>query len=111
MDKLSILLIDDEESILTSIKSFLSRRGYDVLTANNGADGIRMIKENVIDMVLTDYRMPEKNGLEVLEEVKKINPTVDVIVITAFGNVNEAVGIIKKGAYDYLTKPIDLDET
>ncbi|MEN8194093.1 MAG: sigma-54 dependent transcriptional regulator [Bacteroidota bacterium] len=110
MNKLSILLIDDEESILTSIKSFLSRRGYDILTASNGADGIKMIEENAIDLVLTDYRMPEKNGLEVLKAAKDINPTIDVVVITAFGNVDEAVGIIKEGAYDYLTKPIDLDE-
>ncbi len=110
MNKLSILLIDDEESILTSLKSFLLRRGYNIYTANNGAKGLEIIKENTIDLVLTDYRMPEKNGLEVLEETKKINPNIDVVVITAFGNIDEAVGIMKKGAYDYLTKPIDLDE-
>lgn len=110
MNKLSILLIDDEESILTSLKSFLLRRGYNIYTANNGTKGLEIIKENTIDLVLTDYRMPEKNGLEVLEETKKINPNIDVVVITAFGDIDEAVGIMKKGAYDYLTKPIDLDE-
>ena len=110
MDRLSILIIDDEESILTSIKSYLARRGYEVYTASNGTDGINIIESNVIDLILTDYRMPQKNGLEVLEAAKEINPLIDVVVITAFGNVDQAVGIIKKGAYDYLTKPIDLDE-
>ncbi len=110
MNKLSILLIDDEESILISLKSFLQRRGNTIYTANNGAKGIEIISENIIDLVLTDYRMPEKNGLEVLEETKKINPNIDVVIITAFGNIDEAVGIMKNGAYDYLTKPIDLDE-
>jgi len=110
MNKLSILLVDDEESILTSIKSFLSRRGHYVLTASDGEEGIEKIKNNVIDLVLTDYRMPKKNGLEVLKETKLINPNIDVVVITAFGNLDDAVGIMKNGAYDYLTKPIDLDE-
>jgi two-component system NtrC family response regulator len=110
MNKLSILLVDDEESILTSIKSFLSRRGHTLLTATDGEEGIEIVRDNAIDLVLTDYRMPKKNGLEVLKEVKKINPNIDVVVITAFGNLDDAVGIMKNGAYDYLTKPIDLDE-
>ena len=110
MQKLSILLIDDEESIIASIKSFLLRRGHTIYTASNGQEGIDVIKSNVIDLVLTDYRMPIKNGLEVLKDTKEINPNIDVVVITAFGNVEDAIGIMKNGAYDYLTKPIDLDE-
>ena len=110
MNGLSILLIDDEESQLESLKSFLSRRNHKVLTASNGQEGIDIIKENLIDLVLTDFRMPEKNGLEVLKETKSINPGIDVVVVTAFGNIDDAVGIMKSGAYDYLTKPIDLDE-
>ena len=109
MKKLAILLVDDEESILTSIKSFLSRREHEVFTASNGQEGIDIVKNNVIDLVLTDYRMPIKNGLEVLKEIKEINPNIDVVVITAFGNVDDAIDIMKNGAYDYLTKPIDLD--
>lgn len=110
MQKLSILLIDDEESIIASIKSFLLRRGHTIYTAANGQEGIDVIKSNVIDLVLTDYRMPIKNGLEVLKDTKEINPNIDVVVITAFGNIEDAIGIMKNGAYDYLTKPIDLDE-
>jgi len=110
MNKLSILLIDDEESQLTSLSSFLKRRDHEVFIASNGDDGLKIIKEHTIDIVCTDFRMPGKNGLEVLKEIKFINPEIDVVVITAFGNIDEAVDIMKNGAYDYLTKPIDLDE-
>ncbi|MBI9071598.1 MAG: sigma-54-dependent Fis family transcriptional regulator [Melioribacteraceae bacterium] len=110
MQNLTILLIDDEESQRTSLKSFLERRNYNVLTAENGKLGFEIVMENNVDIILTDYRMPEWTGLEVLENVKKLNPTIDIVIITAFGNVDEAVTIMKAGAYDYLTKPIDLDE-
>ncbi|NOX17342.1 MAG: sigma-54-dependent Fis family transcriptional regulator [Chlorobi bacterium] len=110
MQKLSILLIDDEPSQIASMKSFLSRRGHKILTASNGKEGLEAVKENVIDLVLTDFRMPEMNGLEALKEIKQINPEIDVVVITAYGNVEDAVDIMKSGAYDYLSKPIDLDE-
>lgn len=110
MEKLTILLIDDEAVQLASLKSFLTRRNYNVLTAANGRIGVDIVKENVVDLILTDYRMPEMNGKEVLEEVKKINPEIDVVIMTAFGKLEEAIGIMKSGAYDYLTKPVDLDE-
>ncbi len=110
MQKLTILLIDDEPSQIESMKSFLSRRGHKIYTASNGREGIEVVNANVIDLVLTDFRMPEMNGLEALKEIKRINPEIDVVVITAYGNVEEAVDIMKSGAYDYLSKPIDLDE-
>ncbi len=110
MSELTILLIDDEEVQLASLKSFLSRRNYNVLTAANGRIGLDLVKENAVDLILTDFRMPEMNGKEVLDEVKKINPEIDVVVMTAFGKLEEAIGIMKSGAYDYLAKPIDLDE-
>ena len=74
MNALTILLIDDEEVQLASLKSFLSRRDHTVLTAVNGRIGLELVKENVVDLILTDFRMPEMNGREVLDEVKKINP-------------------------------------
>ncbi|MCK5456466.1 MAG: sigma-54-dependent Fis family transcriptional regulator, partial [Melioribacteraceae bacterium] len=110
MSELTILLIDDEEVQLASLKSFLSRRNYNVLTAANGRIGLDLVKENAVDLILTDFRMPEMNGKEVLDEVKRINPEIDVVVMTAFGKLEEAIGIMKSGAYDYLAKPIDLDE-
>ncbi len=110
MKTFSILLIDDEESILISLKSYLSKRNFKVFTANNGEDGIKIIKSNLIDLVITDYRMPGISGLEVLNQVNKINPLIDTIMITAYGSVEDAVQVMKSGAYDYLSKPIDLDQ-
>jgi two-component system NtrC family response regulator len=110
MNQFSILIIDDEEAQLNSLKSFLTRRNYEVFTATNGKLGFEIVQKQMIDLVLTDYRMPEWNGLVVLRKIKEFNPEIDVVVITAFGNIEDAVEIMKAGAYDYLSKPIDLDE-
>ncbi|MFA5659662.1 MAG: sigma-54 dependent transcriptional regulator [Oscillospiraceae bacterium] len=110
MRKLSILLIDDEENQLRSLKSFLSKRNLEIYTAANGLKGFEIVKNNPVDIVITDYRMPEWDGLKTLQMIKEFNPGIDVIISTAFGKVEDAVAIMKSGAYDYLTKPIDLDE-
>ncbi len=110
MNKISVLIIDDEEAQRDSISSFLKRRNYAVHTASDGEKGVEQARSNMVDVVLTDFRMPGLNGLEVLQKVKEINPEIDVVVITAYGSVQDAVDIMKTGAYDYLTKPIDLDE-
>ena len=110
MNNLNVLIIDDEESQIHSLKSFLARRSYNVYTAINGIEGIKIVNTNQIDAILTDFRMPELDGLGVLKNAKEINPEIDVVVMTAYGNIDDAVNIMKTGAYDYLTKPIDLDE-
>ncbi len=110
MKNLSILIIDDEEAQLQSLKSFLKRRHYEVYTAEDGQKGFEVVSNNVIDVVLTDFRMPNWDGYTVLKKTKELNPEIDVVVITAYGSVEDAVNIMKAGAYDYLTKPIDLDE-
>lgn len=110
MKKLSLLIIDDEESQLQSLKSFLSKRDYEVSTAENGELGFDILCSKLIDVVLTDFRMPNWDGLTVLKKIKEYNPEIDVVVMTAYGSVEDAVHIMKAGAYDYLTKPIDLDE-
>ncbi len=110
MKNFSVLIIDDEESQIQSLKSFLQRRNYAVYTATNGKSGLEIITNNLIDIVLTDFRMPGMDGLTVVKKVKELNPDVDVIVATAYGSVDDAVNIMKAGAYDYLTKPIDLDD-
>lgn len=109
MNDFNILIIDDEESQRISLKSYFERRGYKIFVANNGLQGYDIIKNNFIDLVLTDLRMPEWDGLKFLQEVKKLNPEIEVIVNSAYGNIEDAVQIMKQGAYDYLTKPIDLD--
>jgi DNA-binding NtrC family response regulator len=106
----SILIIDDESGQLESLHSFLSRRGYEVFTAQTGETGFELAKEHIIDLVLTDYRMPGWDGYVVLQKMKELNPEIDVVVMTAYGTVQSAVEIMKAGAYDYLNKPIDLDE-
>jgi DNA-binding NtrC family response regulator len=106
----SILIIDDESGQLESLHSFLSRRRYEVFTAQTGETGFELAKEHIIDLVLTDYRMPGWDGYVVLQKMKELNPEIDVVVMTAYGTVQSAVEIMKAGAYDYLNKPIDLDE-
>jgi two-component system, NtrC family, response regulator AtoC len=110
MKKLSVLIIDDEDSQLKSLESFLSRRDYQVSTASDGKIGFDLLSTELIDVVLTDYRMPNWDGFTVLKKVKEFNPEIDVVVMTAYGSVEDAVSIMKAGAYDYLSKPIDLDE-
>jgi DNA-binding NtrC family response regulator len=106
----SILIIDDEEVQLKSLQSFLERRNLQVVIASDGEQGFKLVQQNTIDLVLTDYRMPGWNGLVVLRKIKELNPEIDVVVMTAYGSVEEAVEIMKASAYDYLTKPIDLDD-
>jgi DNA-binding NtrC family response regulator len=110
MRPFTLLLIDDEETQLKSLKSYLERRNYQVYTASNGEEGFEIARKNTIDLVLTDYRMPGWNGLVVLRKIKELNPDIDVVVITAYGSIEDAVELMKAGAYDYLSKPIDLNE-
>jgi DNA-binding NtrC family response regulator len=110
MKEFRILLIDDEPAQITSIKSFLKRRNYTVYTADSSSEGISLVKENPVDLVLTDFRMPEKDGLQVVKEIKQVNPEIPVVVITAFSQIEDAVRVMKEGAFDYLAKPVDLDQ-
>jgi len=109
-DRLKILVADDEKSILISLKSYLTKKGYEVLTAASGDEAFGVVLRERVDILLTDFRMPGKNGHELLKSVKEFNPNIDVIVVTAYGTIEDAVSFMKEGAYDYLTKPIDLDE-
>ena len=102
-----ILLVDDEESQRTVLAGFLRKRGFDVAAAAGAQEALRLAASRTIDLVLTDLRMPTGSGLDVLEGVHAINPEVPVIVMTAFGTVGSAVDAMKRGAADYLTKPID----
>ena len=110
MNKFTTLIIDDEEAQLISLKSFLSKRGIEIYTAKSGPQGLEIARKQTIDLVLTDFRMPEWSGLVVLRKIKELNPEIDVVLMTAYGNIEDAVEIMKAGAYDYLSKPVDLDE-
>jgi two-component system NtrC family response regulator len=110
MKKYSILLIDDEKSQRDILSGYLKKKGYTIFVALSGEEGIKITNENLIDIILSDFKMPDKTGIEVLEEVKKINPEISFIMITAFGTVENAVKAMRLGADDYISKPVDLDE-
>ncbi len=105
-----ILIIDDEKAQRDTLAGFLKKRGHHVATAGSGTDGIRFVEKNQVDTVLTDFKMPDKTGLDVLKAVKAVNPMIEVVLMTAYGTIETAVEAMKAGAFDYLTKPIDLDE-
>ncbi|TFG97031.1 MAG: sigma-54-dependent Fis family transcriptional regulator [Calditrichales bacterium] len=109
-DNFKIMLIDDEPAQIKSLSAFLKRRSFTVLSASSGPEGLAFLENGNIDLVLTDFRMPEMNGLQILRAVKQINPEIPVIVITAFSDTSDAVKVMKEGAFDYLSKPVNLDE-
>ncbi len=106
----NILIIDDEAAQRETLKGFLQKKGFGVFDAGNGTDGIKVFSEKSIDLVLTDFKMPDMSGAEVLNEIIRINPITPVIVMTAYGSIEDAVGLMKSGAYDYIQKPVDLME-
>jgi two-component system NtrC family response regulator len=108
--KYTILVIEDEAPQLRALTGFLKKQGFVVFWSTSGIEGLRMAQKQSIDLVLTDYKMPGKTGLEVLKEIKIINSEIAVILMTAHGTEEIAVQAMKEGAFDYLTKPIDLDE-
>ncbi|OGS21886.1 MAG: hypothetical protein A3J83_04670 [Elusimicrobia bacterium RIFOXYA2_FULL_40_6] len=110
MEKAKILVIDDEKGIRDMLLFTLKQEGYEVILADSGTQGIEKIKENDIDLIITDIKMPDIEGTVVLEEAKKIKPDVEVIMATGYVTVETAVDSIKKGAYDYISKPFNIDE-
>ncbi len=107
---MEILIVDDERVQCEMLAGFLRKQGYRPDTAENGRIALEKFKIGSFDLVLTDQRMPEMEGLQLLKEIKRLNPETVVVIMTAFGSVSSAVAAMKEGAYDYLTKPIDLDE-
>ncbi len=105
----TILVIEDKESMLSMLTQTLEAEGYQVLPARDGAEGIRKLADGRVNMVLTDLKLPKKDGLEVLKAAKQESPHLPVIVMTAFGSIETAVKAVKEGAFDFLTKPFDTD--
>ncbi|MDQ6891013.1 MAG: response regulator, partial [Bacteroidota bacterium] len=105
----AILIIDDEKSIRKTLTEILSYEGYKIDEAGDGEEGLKKFKEKTYDLVLCDIKMPKIDGIEFLEKAKQINPDVPIIVISGHGNIETAVEAVKKGAYDYISKPPDLN--
>ncbi len=105
-----ILVVDDEKSLREVMSIMLKRAGYAVTEAVDGEEAISQVGKEIYDLVITDLRMPKADGMEVLKAVKSSSPDTVVLVVTAFGTADSAVEAMKHGAYDYLTKPFQVDE-
>ncbi|MFH1550191.1 MAG: sigma-54 dependent transcriptional regulator [Planctomycetota bacterium] len=105
-----ILVVDDSEGTRNLCSKILEKEGYAVQTAENGEEALKLVNENSFDLIVTDLMMPVMDGMELLEQVKKSNPRMPVIIITAYASVATAVEAIKKGAYDYVPKPFNPGE-
>lgn len=105
-----ILIVDDEKSMRDVLAIMLKRAGYTVTEAGDGEDAIGQIQKDIFDLVITDLKMPKADGLEVLKAVKEHSPGTVVLMITAFASPESAVEAMKRGAFDYLTKPFQVDE-
>ena len=110
MKNYNILIVDDESSQRVILKGYIEQAGYKVFEATAGIEALKIISNQLIDIVLSDYKMPDINGLELLMKTKVLNPEISFVIITAFGTIENAVKAMKEGAYDYLTKPVNLDE-
>jgi DNA-binding NtrC family response regulator len=105
-----ILVVDDEERFRLTLAKLLKVRGLDVTTLGSGQEALEALRHDPFDVIVLDVRMPGMNGIETLAEIKKINPLVEVIILTGHASVDAAVDIMKLGGYDYLLKPCSLEE-
>ena len=105
-----ILIVDDELSIVEVLKSLLEREGHKIATASDGASALKKLKEDVFDLLITDIRLPEIDGISLLRQARELQSHLAVIVITAYAKVDNAVEAMKNGAFDYVTKPFKFDE-
>jgi DNA-binding response OmpR family regulator len=110
MDKKKILIVDDELLILRIISDILGKEGYEVKTAINYFNASQLLEDEKFDVVITDIRMPEKSGIDLLTHVREINSDIPVILMTGFASLETAVEAVKQGAFDYLTKPLDFNK-
>jgi len=104
-----ILVIDDDQSIRETLTTFLKRQGYQPMAAEDGSKGVELIRIEMPDLVICDYKMPKMTGLEVLEKIKEIDSSIHFIMITAFDEMQTTVDAMQKGAYDFIEKPLDID--
>ncbi|MCJ7831050.1 MAG: response regulator, partial [Dehalococcoidia bacterium] len=105
-----VLIVDDEEQMRELLAKVLEKNGYQVTTAGDGGQALALLEKEPMDLVVTDVRMPGLDGMEALKAIKELNPEIVVIIMTAFGSIDQAVQAVKEGAYDYINKPFKIDE-
>jgi two-component system response regulator AtoC len=109
-ERKQVLIVDDEPNLRKILSAQLSRDGYEVMTAEDGEEGLSLLKDNHIDLVITDLKMPKVDGMTLLKRALELEPELPVVVITAHGTIDTAVEALKLGAFDFVTKPFDKDE-
>lgn len=105
-----ILLVDDEEIFVENMARLLTARGYDPTTAHNGDEAIRTLQEEAVDVIVLDLKMPGMDGLTTLKEIQKLDLFTQTLILTGHGSIDSALEAIKFGAYDFLTKPCEIEE-
>lgn len=110
MEKMKMMLVDDEVRFLSTTSKLLKKKGYEVFTATNGLEALETIKKNRIHVVILDVKMPGMDGNDILREIKRLYPLVEVIMLTGHATVESAVDGLKTGACDYMMKPADIDD-
>ena len=108
-NKYHILVVDDDANHLKTLKAIITSWGYDTTTAEDGSVSVKYVKERPYDLILMDVRMAHMSGIEALKEIKAYNPSIPILIMTAYSSVDTAVEALKAGAYDYLTKPLDFE--
>src|SRR5688500_60315 len=105
-----ILIVDDDAAMCDFLREELERESFTVEVANGGRAGVARVKQGGVDLVVSDVKMPDLDGLDLLREIRAVEPSPYVITITAFGSIDTAIRAVKLGAYDYVTKPFELDQ-
>jgi len=105
-----ILVVDDDKDMCFLLDRFLSKHGFEVIQSFNGKRALEALEENNISLVLTDFRLEDMDGKELLSKIKKTHPNIPIIIMTGYSDVKIAVEVIKNGAFDYVTKPLFPDE-
>src|SRR4051812_26703351 len=105
-----ILVVDDEPSVREFFEILLTKEGYEVVAASDGVEALRMIREQSLDLVISDLQMKNGDGMILLKEAKKLQSETPVIMITAYATTDSAVEAMKAGAFDYLSKPFKIEE-
>lgn len=105
-----ILVVDDEENARVALSKILAREGYDVASAGNGFEALNFLRNREVELIITDINMPEMNGLAFLREVHNSYPASNVIMVTAYGEVESYIEAMNLGAFEYINKPVKLDD-